>query len=173
MWPSVKFVSPNKGLISNKNTKCPIDAHCHRHRRKDLRFTKDCIEFLMNFRCFGRIFGLLHFLAFSAFLIVMAEYFSSSESGPFLLSFFLTLSPILASNCKQRAFFLIRSSFLPPSILYILQLRLCPPEGILWNVEFLGFSSSLSKILQRHQEFYAVLAESSDLFCDGDGNEHL
>ena len=25
--------------IVNKNTKCPIDAHCHRHGRKDLRIT--------------------------------------------------------------------------------------------------------------------------------------
>ena len=31
---------------NNKNTKCPIDAHCHRHCRKDPRITKDCIEVL-------------------------------------------------------------------------------------------------------------------------------
>ena len=30
----------------NKNTKCPIDAHCHHHCRKDRRITKDCIEVL-------------------------------------------------------------------------------------------------------------------------------
>ena len=30
----------------NKNTKCPTDAHCHRHCRRDPRITKDCIEFL-------------------------------------------------------------------------------------------------------------------------------
>ena len=35
----------------NKNRKCPIDAHYHCHRRRDLRFTKDCIEFPMNSRC--------------------------------------------------------------------------------------------------------------------------
>ena len=34
---------------SNKNTKCPIDAHCHRHCRKDPRITKDCIEVLQLF----------------------------------------------------------------------------------------------------------------------------
>ena len=28
----------------NKNTKCPIDAHCHRHCRRDPRITNDCIE---------------------------------------------------------------------------------------------------------------------------------
>ena len=27
-------------------TKCPIDAYCHRHCRKDPRITKDCIEVL-------------------------------------------------------------------------------------------------------------------------------
>ena len=27
----------------NKNTKCPIDAHCHRHCRRDPRITKDSI----------------------------------------------------------------------------------------------------------------------------------
>ena len=32
----------------NKNTKCPIDAHCHRHCRKDLRITEDYLEFNMN-----------------------------------------------------------------------------------------------------------------------------
>ena len=26
---------------TNKNTKCPIDAHCHRHCRRDPRITKD------------------------------------------------------------------------------------------------------------------------------------
>ena len=30
-----------KGPKLNKNTKCPIDAHCHRHCRKDPRITKD------------------------------------------------------------------------------------------------------------------------------------
>ena len=35
----------------NKNRKCPIDAHYHCHRRRDLRFTKDCIEFPTNSRC--------------------------------------------------------------------------------------------------------------------------
>ena len=30
----------------SKNTKCPIDAHCQRHRRKDLRITKDCDELI-------------------------------------------------------------------------------------------------------------------------------
>ena len=29
---------------TNKNTKCPIDSHCHRNCRQDLRVTKDCIE---------------------------------------------------------------------------------------------------------------------------------
>ena len=29
----------------NKNTKCPIDAHCHRLCRKGVRITKDCIQF--------------------------------------------------------------------------------------------------------------------------------
>ena len=29
-------------------TKCPIDANCQRHRRKDLRFTKDCNELISN-----------------------------------------------------------------------------------------------------------------------------
>ena len=28
-------------ILVNKNTKCPIDAHCHRHCRKDSRITKD------------------------------------------------------------------------------------------------------------------------------------
>ena len=31
-------------LLFNKNTKCPIDAHCHRHCRRDPRITKDCIK---------------------------------------------------------------------------------------------------------------------------------
>ena len=35
----------------NKNTKCPIDAHCHRHCRRDPRITKDCIE-VLSFRVF-------------------------------------------------------------------------------------------------------------------------
>ena len=30
------------GKFPNKNTKCPIDAPCHRHRRKDLMITKYC-----------------------------------------------------------------------------------------------------------------------------------
>ena len=30
----------------NKNTKCPIDAHCHRHCRRDPRIAKNCIEVL-------------------------------------------------------------------------------------------------------------------------------
>ena len=84
----------------NKNTKCPIDAHCHRHRRKDLRFTKDCIEFTMNSRCFWKIFGLSDFLASSAFLIVMA---ASCFSVPLILAWLLSLSPDLASDCKHWA----------------------------------------------------------------------
>ena len=36
----------------NKNTKCPIDAHCQRHRRKDFRITKDCNELISNFQLF-------------------------------------------------------------------------------------------------------------------------
>ena len=35
-----------KRSLSNKNTKCPIDAHCHRYCRRDPRITKDCIEVL-------------------------------------------------------------------------------------------------------------------------------
>ena len=27
--------------VQNKNTKCPLDAHCHRHCRGDLRISKD------------------------------------------------------------------------------------------------------------------------------------
>ena len=30
--------------FKNKNTKCPIDAHCHCHCRRDPRITKDGIE---------------------------------------------------------------------------------------------------------------------------------
>ena len=36
----------------NKNTKCPIDAHCQCHRRKDFRITKDCNELISNFQLF-------------------------------------------------------------------------------------------------------------------------
>ena len=36
----------------NKNTKCPTDAHCQRHRRKDLRITKDCNELISNSQFF-------------------------------------------------------------------------------------------------------------------------
>ena len=28
-------------MNKNKNAKCPIDAHCHRHCRKDPRISKD------------------------------------------------------------------------------------------------------------------------------------
>ena len=35
----------------NKNTKCPIDAHCHRHCREDLRIINVCIEFPMHSWC--------------------------------------------------------------------------------------------------------------------------
>ena len=34
--------------FKNKNTKCPIDAHCHRHCRKDVRITEEHNEFNMN-----------------------------------------------------------------------------------------------------------------------------
>ena len=42
----------------NKNTKCPIDAHCHRHCRRDPRITKNCIEdlFFWVFFDFGKKF---------------------------------------------------------------------------------------------------------------------
>ena len=36
------------GKFPNKNTKCPIDAPCHRHRRKDLMITKYCKKFCMK-----------------------------------------------------------------------------------------------------------------------------
>ena len=39
----------NLDLRLNTNTKCPIDAHCHRHCRKDPKITKDCIEFPGNY----------------------------------------------------------------------------------------------------------------------------
>ena len=42
---SLKSTHMREG-VQNKNTKCPIDAHCHRHCRKDPRITKDCIEVL-------------------------------------------------------------------------------------------------------------------------------
>ena len=51
----------------NKNTKCPIDAHCHRHCRKDLRIINVCKEFPMHSWCLWRIIGFLSFLASSAF----------------------------------------------------------------------------------------------------------
>jgi len=35
-------MSNKKRKEKNKN-KCPIDAHCHRHCRRDPRITKDCI----------------------------------------------------------------------------------------------------------------------------------
>ena len=36
----------NRHFCMNKNTKCPIDAHCHRHCRRDPRITQDYIEVL-------------------------------------------------------------------------------------------------------------------------------
>ena len=36
----------------NKSTKCPIDAHCQCHRRKDFRITKDCNELISNSQLF-------------------------------------------------------------------------------------------------------------------------
>ena len=30
--------------VENKNTKCPIDAHCHRHCRREPRIKKNCIR---------------------------------------------------------------------------------------------------------------------------------
>ena len=46
-WSSVEgqggYISRSEILrkkIINKNTKCPIDAHCHRHCRRDPRITK-------------------------------------------------------------------------------------------------------------------------------------
>ena len=100
-WYKVEMtICWSMSLGDNKNTKCPIDAHCHRHRRKDLRFTKDCIEFTMNSRCFWKIFGLSDFLASSAFLIVMA---ASCFSVPLILAWLLSLSPDLASDCKHWA----------------------------------------------------------------------
>ena len=34
-------ISRSEVLRKNKNTKCPIDAHCHRHCRRDPRISKD------------------------------------------------------------------------------------------------------------------------------------
>ena len=42
LFPEEK--SFKKQAFPNKNTKCPIDAHCHRHCRRDPRMTKDFIE---------------------------------------------------------------------------------------------------------------------------------
>ena len=42
------WLSKSSKVSKNKNTKCPIDAHCHRHCRKDLRITEDYLEFNMN-----------------------------------------------------------------------------------------------------------------------------
>ena len=46
MGPNVKFVSAITDAFTNKNknTKCPIDAHCHRHCRRDPRITKDGVS---------------------------------------------------------------------------------------------------------------------------------
>ena len=33
-------------MCRNKNTKCPIDAHCHRHCRKDLRILQGLLRIL-------------------------------------------------------------------------------------------------------------------------------
>ena len=39
--------------VNNKNTKCPIDAHCHRHCRRDPRITKAWkILQVLSFRVF-------------------------------------------------------------------------------------------------------------------------
>ena len=43
--------------VNNKNTKCPIDAHCHRHCRRDPRITKYCIEVLHDFFTLERSFS--------------------------------------------------------------------------------------------------------------------
>ena len=45
------------GICQNKNTKCPIDAHCHRHCRRDPRITKYCIEVLQDFLTLERSFS--------------------------------------------------------------------------------------------------------------------
>ena len=41
-------LSQKISYVKNKNTKCLIDAHCHRHCRKYLRIIEDYIEFDIN-----------------------------------------------------------------------------------------------------------------------------
>ena len=52
LTPSLSIVNHEIQDFKNKNTKCPIDAHCQRHRRKDLRITKDCNELISNSQLF-------------------------------------------------------------------------------------------------------------------------
>ena len=45
----IKPIASSHGLscaLLKQEQKCPIDAHCHRHCRRDPRITKDCIKFL-------------------------------------------------------------------------------------------------------------------------------
>ena len=64
---AVRLCNTLDKFVLNKNTKCPIDDHCHRHCREDLRIINVCIEFPMHSWCLWRIIGFLSFLAPSAF----------------------------------------------------------------------------------------------------------
>ena len=41
---NIKVIIWREIFAKNKNTKCPIDAHCHRHRRQDIRITKENLK---------------------------------------------------------------------------------------------------------------------------------
>ena len=81
--------------VINKNTKCPIDAHCHRHCRRDPRITKDCIELLQ----------VLRFWVFFDFGKKKAEKFLAKVTS-FFSSFRFSSSPSvdhLASEQKEMS----------------------------------------------------------------------
>ena len=78
----------------NKNTKCPIDAHCHHHCRKDRRITKDCIE-------------VLQVLSFSVFINFGKKFLR--ELRNFLIKLKKTQK---LKTCRNSQSFVILESFL-------------------------------------------------------------
>ena len=81
---------PSRNLACvNKNITCPMNAHCHRHCRKDLRITKNCIEF-------SWILGLLDnlpilFISFSSISLLWMLISSIDFQNPISEIIFLTL----------------------------------------------------------------------------------
>ena len=46
---TMKASTPKTPCGAKQEHKVSLDAHCHRHRRKDPRITKDCKELMQSF----------------------------------------------------------------------------------------------------------------------------